>query len=264
MIRAMQLIVYMGLVTYPAPGHTIVFMNGCMMFAAMDIFDGSGLYEKLFQFKQTSPLNDNYELAQIGDKNFIMNSGSYFIFFFGIFVLKLAIISFQHVARKCAKYSWARKLGIKSYSSSYYKELKYETVKIFLESYFDLALCAALNWVSFFRDADSFSEFLDTFDDSLCTFMTLIHIFLLLIAPFYGFYMIKKHKKELGVLEDNPNMEVYIDGIKLKNLYQAMYNVFFMFRRLITIIVLVFMEVPYFQISTLTVLSLINVCYLSL
>jgi hypothetical protein len=58
-------------------------------------------------------------------------------------------------------------------------------------------------------------------------------------------------------------MEVYVDGIKLKNLYQAMYNVFFMFRRFITIYVLVFMAVPYFQISALTVLSLINVCYIS-
>jgi hypothetical protein len=190
----------MGLITYPAPGHTLTFMNGCMMFAAMDIFDGEGLYEKLFQFKQTGPLNDTYELADIGEKNFVMNSGSYFIFFFGIFLFKLAAICCQLVARKCAKYRWARNLGIKSYSSAYLEELKYETVKIFLESYFDLALCAALNWISFFRDADSFSEFLGNFDDSLCTSLTLIHIVLLLIAPFYGFYMIIKHKKELGVL----------------------------------------------------------------
>jgi hypothetical protein len=60
MIRAMQIIVYMGLVTYPAPGHTIYFMKSCMLFASMDVMDGQLVYNEIFKFKDTEALNDNF------------------------------------------------------------------------------------------------------------------------------------------------------------------------------------------------------------
>ena len=44
-----------------------------MNFAQMDVLDGQNLYSKLFEFKETPPLNDNYDMFDIGDKNFIMN-----------------------------------------------------------------------------------------------------------------------------------------------------------------------------------------------
>lgn len=53
---------------------------GCAVFAQIDIFDGKALYETWFSFKPTEPHNENYEMMDIGDKNFIHNSGSYFIF----------------------------------------------------------------------------------------------------------------------------------------------------------------------------------------
>ena len=61
------------------PGHALMFMQGCMNFAQMDVLDGQNLYSILFEFKETPPLNDNYDMFDIGDKNFIMNSGSYFL-----------------------------------------------------------------------------------------------------------------------------------------------------------------------------------------
>jgi hypothetical protein len=51
MIRAMQIIVYMGLITYPAPGHTTFFMQGCMLFAQMDVMDGGIIFDMIFTFK---------------------------------------------------------------------------------------------------------------------------------------------------------------------------------------------------------------------
>ena len=44
MIRAMQIIILAGLIEIPMPAHALVFMKGCMSFAQMDVFDGSGLY----------------------------------------------------------------------------------------------------------------------------------------------------------------------------------------------------------------------------
>ena len=47
------------------------------MFAAMDILSSEDNYEKMFEFKETEPINDAFAFFGIGDKNFIMNSGSY-------------------------------------------------------------------------------------------------------------------------------------------------------------------------------------------
>jgi hypothetical protein len=49
------------------------------LFASIDVFSGEAFYEKHFTFKETSPINERFEEFGIGDKNFIMNSGSYLI-----------------------------------------------------------------------------------------------------------------------------------------------------------------------------------------
>jgi hypothetical protein len=41
----------MGLITYPAPGHTTFFMQGCMLFAQMDVMDGGLIFDMIFTFK---------------------------------------------------------------------------------------------------------------------------------------------------------------------------------------------------------------------
>ena len=58
----------------------------------MDILDGQNMYGDIFDFKHTEPLNEYYELLDLGDKNFMMNSGSYFILLF--------IILFYYSIRK--------------------------------------------------------------------------------------------------------------------------------------------------------------------
>jgi len=55
----------------------------------MDILDGRGFYEEWFTFKPTTALNDNYELMDIGTKNFMLNSGSYFIIIFLLVVYNI-------------------------------------------------------------------------------------------------------------------------------------------------------------------------------
>jgi hypothetical protein len=148
----------------------------------------------------------------------VFNSGSYFIFFVGIFLFKFVRMLGQALAVKFSKHERFRKLGIKTYSGSYWNEMKYEVFKLFLESYFDLVLCALLNYLSFEKDGKGIYNFTETFDDSLCTSITVVYLVLLLVAPFYGLYKIWRSRDELQTLEDNPNMEVFIDGIKLGNM----------------------------------------------
>jgi hypothetical protein len=45
----------------------------------MDILSGEAFYERNFIFKETSPINQKFDDFGIGDKNFVMNSGSYLI-----------------------------------------------------------------------------------------------------------------------------------------------------------------------------------------
>ena len=51
-----------------------------MTFASTDILDAKDLWLHFFNFKDTKPLNDNFALFDIVSKNFVVNSGSYFIF----------------------------------------------------------------------------------------------------------------------------------------------------------------------------------------
>jgi hypothetical protein len=42
---------------------------------------------------------------------------------------------------------------MRTYSENYIKEIHYELVKLFLESYFDLCFCGLLGVLSFYRDS---------------------------------------------------------------------------------------------------------------
>jgi hypothetical protein len=118
----------------------------------MDVMDGATIYENLFVFKETEPRNKNFENFGMTDKNFILNSGSYFIFFAGIIAFKLASIFLNWVALQYPQNKYFRQLGMKNYSKENWKQIKWETQKLFLESYFDLCLCAFINLLAFYTD----------------------------------------------------------------------------------------------------------------
>jgi hypothetical protein len=79
MIRAMQMIVLSILAEIQLPVHTFLFYQESLVIADMDIFMGETIIEAIMRFKETDALNDNFELYGIGDKNFMSNSGSYFL-----------------------------------------------------------------------------------------------------------------------------------------------------------------------------------------
>ena len=120
MIRAMQMIVLGALVRVPTPAHTFLFFTGCMIFAQMDVLDGQGLYEILFEFKDTKPLSQNFELFGLGDKNFMLNTGSYFVIFVGVLLFAILKKITNSCMKMCARSERARKIGIKVYEPSYY------------------------------------------------------------------------------------------------------------------------------------------------
>lgn len=113
------MIIFYCLVAVPIPPHAFTFYEACMMFAKQDMFDGQELYGEWFVFFETTALNDMFEILDFGDKNFIMNSGSYFIFIVLTFVYLIIRLVVNRMTVLCAKYKWPRKLGIQVFNRSY-------------------------------------------------------------------------------------------------------------------------------------------------
>jgi len=90
-----------------------------------------------------------FELNGITDKNFIMNSGSYFILFSGLVLYYLGKYLLNSIAKLCPSYKYSRFVGIWAYENSYKGSLWIASLKLFIESYFDLTMCAAISLLSF-------------------------------------------------------------------------------------------------------------------
>ena len=79
MIRALQVIGLSGLVKARLPANVHAFLKKLVEYASLDIFEGETFYANHFKFTETTALNDNFDMFGIGDKNFVNNTGPYFI-----------------------------------------------------------------------------------------------------------------------------------------------------------------------------------------
>ena len=61
------------------PINLSLFLQVCVIFADMDIFNGQNLTEDNFTFIETEPLNDLFDFFGVGSKILMLNIGSYFI-----------------------------------------------------------------------------------------------------------------------------------------------------------------------------------------
>ena len=81
----------------------VILIGYCVQAAELDIFNGPTIYESIFEFKQTDPFNETFELFGMGDMNFMMNLASLPIWYsisviYGIickFILCLAKIGYK-------------------------------------------------------------------------------------------------------------------------------------------------------------------------
>jgi hypothetical protein len=112
MIRALQMVVLSGLVKTPIPTHTFLFFKVSMTFAQMDILDGKGFYEEWFNFRQTSSIDDMWEMMDYSDKNFLNNSGSYFVITAILVGYYLCLFLLNKVATTFPKCRCCRRIGI--------------------------------------------------------------------------------------------------------------------------------------------------------
>ena len=85
----MQTIVLLILISVPFPPFANIFFIACLEIANIDVLDGAEIYKKLFTFKETTPINEHFENADIDNKNFFLHSGSFLIMLLIILVYTL-------------------------------------------------------------------------------------------------------------------------------------------------------------------------------
>ena len=185
------------------------------MFAQMDILDGEDYYNEWFKFLDTDTLNQNFDLFGIGDMNFVYNSGSYFILGVGIFVFSFCRYVTNRICTFFANRSFFRKVGIMFYRKSYMMEIRNAHLKLFMESYFDLAFCALLNFLSFYANKDyTIAAYFQTNEDIACSTITFIYFVIIFVFPLYGYILIMKNLDDHGNLRSSEKVEVFIEDVR--------------------------------------------------
>lgn len=94
-IRTIKVIVMLGLIAINLPGRVLTFLKETIKMAMIDILDPWPYLEPYVAVRETDPYNQNFEYLGIGDKNFLLNSGSFFTVLVAITVSHLIGIMIQ-------------------------------------------------------------------------------------------------------------------------------------------------------------------------
>ena len=76
MIKTLQFINMQLMLNYKYRARMLLFISYCVQAAELDILQGQKIYEAVFDFKETDPFNEAFELFGTGDMNFMMNLSS--------------------------------------------------------------------------------------------------------------------------------------------------------------------------------------------
>lgn len=92
----------------------LLLISYCVQAASIDLFNGPLIYDQLFLFRETGPFNPIFELFDIGDMNFMMNSASLPIIFILIVAAGILYKLLKKVAKKYYRFKIFRKIGMYS------------------------------------------------------------------------------------------------------------------------------------------------------
>jgi hypothetical protein len=158
-------------------------------------------------------------------------------------------------------------MGMWAYEDSYSREATQGTLKLFLEGYFDLILCAFLMFLAISTsDGKDYDEFFKGFNNRFCFSLTVFYAISLFIFPIFGIYKIYVGSK-WKILDSDDFQHSYnylVSDLNLSKFSTSMYHMFFICNRIIIATTLVFMRsLPQFQIKIMLVLSAISMIYLT-
>ena len=177
----------------------------------------------------------------VGDKNFVNNSGSYFIIQIGLIGYFLGRWFLNKVAVRFAEHPWARKVGMWAYEAKTWLQMKSTFKKLFVESYFDLLFCSFINMIALIEALD-IDIYFKRRSDWICSAITIFYSAAVFMFPVYVAVVILKNFDKLDTKKVSEHHGIYYDECRTTSRVTALYNVIFMLRRLITTAVLIFLR----------------------
>ena len=194
----------------------------------------------------------------------VYNSGSYFLIQISITVWVVFKFTVNFLAKKMNKLHYARRAGIWAYEDNYPKAFGSSSVKLFMESYFDLVICTMINVLALCQaeTSEEFNSFFATPLDAACSTISIVLSLLFIVYPIWGALKIRFNQGNLDSKKCRKELGPLLDEIKLDSYHSSMYNVYFMIRRLLTGFGLVILRYhPFFQCYFLMMFSMLNFIY---
>jgi len=200
----------------------------------------------------------------MGDSNFVMNSGSFFIIAVFVVLNSLALPFLHQIATRLPHNNTLRSLSInyKTHRANPMSSLS----KLNLEMYFDVTLSVFLMTNGFVLHRRELPEFFGTFDDTMSSVLSLVFLGMALVFPFRMRKQLKQFhsKSQFGNKEVRRAYGQMFEGLRLQHYDCVMYNFYFVMRRLASAFVLVFLDAyPFFQCSAMMIFSTLNFIYVA-
>lgn len=145
------------------------------------------------------------------------------------------------ISVKFARFKIFRHLGTKVYYKHYPMAIYYGTLKLYLESYFDLTMGIMMGLSAF--EKYGLHEFFQSRDDIFCSFLTFVFaVFALLFPLSVRYYLVKNFE---GTLEPEKvkYLEVFYSNCHGKTMKSNLYEFYFLFRRFLSMSVIIFMQI---------------------
>ena len=168
----MQMVSFNSLIDINVPALTFLFFDLLIQFANMDILSFEDIYREM-SWPETTPLNEKFDAYGMDTKLFLVNSASIVV----LQVLLLAKFIFYGV----------RIMLNRRAPRTHFQELKEDSQRLFLESYFDLCFCSVLNVIALFNAISngSISEHFSDFGRIFNSVLTIVYSILIIYVPIW-------------------------------------------------------------------------------
>ena len=227
MIRALQLIVLSFLIRVPTPAITFSFFQGCAIIAQMDVFDGSGIYASVFEFTESEPINDSFMLLGFNNKNFLINSGSFFIMLALILLSNFRRWLLNSFAVCNNRLRLCRRLGMGNYSQSYLWDIVKHLGKLSLETHFDISMCACLGLIQLIEqnplDGTRFIQYWNAVPDRMNGVFSIAYTLWVVYFPIMSSYHLLIHFKNLNQPTIKSKLEFLLEENKVNTRMRALF-----------------------------------------
>lgn len=196
MIRQMTYLTTIIMLEVPYANNLFFFYTQVIVLLGLDLLQGPYWYELAFTFRETSPFNENFEVFDVGDMNFLMNSGSLPLLLCLIILSAMVWYLVLQLAKCCYRSHFMRHVGIVAESNTSVIE---PLALSMTEGYIEVFMPAMLSVISVFSrvDGPTASYWFETPGDCVNAVLGLTGLTIALSLPLYIHHLVLTHGADL-------------------------------------------------------------------